>query len=179
VVITLIDVVANAGPDGSDCKAENLSLQATGQGTWTVISGNVSLSSNTSPNPVINNIAEGENILIWTVEEGGCSVSDTVVLELLPVSECVDSIKIPTGFSPNGDGVNDNFQILGIELYPNNELTIFNRWGNVVYFKQNYLNEWNGSNSNGEPLPDATYFVIFTSEDKKYQYSGYVDLRRQ
>ncbi|MFN5070056.1 MAG: hypothetical protein ACK5FC_09245 [Bacteroidota bacterium] len=41
------------------------------------------------------------------------------------------------------------------------------------------MNEWNGSNSNGEPLPDATYFVIFTSEDKKYQYSGYVDLRRQ
>ncbi len=179
VNVTFVPITANAGPDGSDCEKENLLLQATGQGTWSVIEGNVSLSSNTDPNAIINNIAQGENVLIWTVSQGGCTATDTLVLTLLPISECIDSIKIPTGFSPNGDGVNDNFQILGIELYPNNELTIFNRWGNVVYFKQNYLNEWNGNNLNGEPLPDATYFVIFTSEEKNYKYSGYVDLRRQ
>ena len=177
--MTFINIVANAGPDASDCKKENLLLHATGQGTWSVIGGSVSLSSNTDPTATVTNAAHGENVLVWTVTQGGCTATDTVVLTLRPVIDCIDSIKIPTGFSPNTDGVNDNFEIVGIELYPNNELTIFNRWGNVVYYKKNYHNEWNGTNLNGEPLPDATYFVIFTSEEKNYKYSGYVDLRRQ
>ena len=179
VIVTFINIVANAGPDASDCKKENLLLHATGQGTWSVIGGSVSLSSNTDPTATVTNAAHGENVLVWTVTQGGCTATDTVVLTLRPVIDCIDSIKIPTGFSPNTDGVNDNFEIVGIELYPNNELTIFNRWGNVVYYKKNYHNEWNGTNLNGEPLPDATYFVIFTSEEKNYKYSGYVDLRRQ
>ena len=93
--------------------------------------------------------------------------------------ECADSILIPTGFSPNGDGSNDGFVILGLSKYPNNELRIFNRWGNLVYLKTNYNNEWRGENTNGDALPDGTYFVIFTSPDNGgVDYSGYVDLRR-
>ena len=88
-------------------------------------------------------------------------------------------LEMPSGFSPNIDGSNDYFVVKGIEAYPKNEITIFNRWGNIVYQKSNYNNEWEGKNLNGDELPDATYFVIFTTQDtENITLTGYVDLRR-
>ena len=64
---------------------------------------------------------------------------------------------IPTGFSPNGDGTNDYWQIVGIDNYPNNTITIFNRLGIKVFSSTNYKNDWNGF-FNGKVVPDGTYF---------------------
>jgi len=66
--------------------------------------------------------------------------------------------------------------ILGIAKYAQNTFKVFNRWGNLVYDKDNYNNEWNGQNNAGEDLPNGTYFVIFESGDK--EVNTYVDLRR-
>ena len=63
----------------------------------------------------------------------------------------------PTGFSPNGDGINDYWQIVGIDNYPNNTITIFNRLGIKVFSSSNYKNDWNGF-FNGKVVPDGTYF---------------------
>ena len=69
-------------------------------------------------------------------------------------------------FSPNGDGVNDFLIINCIESYPNNTLRIYNRWGNIVYEKRGYNNEFEGI-SNGratvnvsEKLPVGTYYYV-------------------
>ena len=88
---------------------------------------------------------------------------------------------MPEGISPNGDGQNDYFVIKGIEAYPNNELTIYNRWGNIVYQKNNYENEWEGENTGGDPLPDGVYFAVFrpTLSPGSEPLTGYVDLRRK
>ncbi|MFD2588983.1 gliding motility-associated C-terminal domain-containing protein [Croceitalea marina] len=74
-------------------------------------------------------------------------------------------------FSPNGDGVNETFVIDCISKYPNNTLKIYNRWGNIVYEKQGYNNEFNGT-SNGraviqkqEFLPVGTYYYILNLGD--------------
>jgi gliding motility-associated-like protein len=83
---------------------------------------------------------------------------------------------MPTGITPNGDGLNDFFVIHGIEAFPDNTFTVFNRWGNVVYQKDGYANEWNGINSNGDALPDATYFVILEITNGEV-LKGYVDVR--
>lgn len=64
---------------------------------------------------------------------------------------------IPTGISPNGDGINDYWQIIGIENYSNNSVSIFNRTGVKVYSAKNYKNDWNGY-YDGKPVPDGTYF---------------------
>ena len=76
-------------------------------------------------------------------------------------------IFIPSGFSPDGDGVNDGFVIKGIENYPNNVLRIYNRWGNIVYEKSPYDNSWKGNSQNVPGvvlsdgiLPNGTYFYI-------------------
>ncbi|MGJ8683932.1 MAG: gliding motility-associated C-terminal domain-containing protein [Nonlabens sp.] len=75
-----------------------------------------------------------------------------------------DCLKIPEGFSPNNDGVNDTFEIECIELYPDSELKIFNRHGSIVYEATGYHNDWNGIPNRGilhnssELLPVGTYF---------------------
>ena len=64
---------------------------------------------------------------------------------------------IPTGISPDGDGINDYWQIIGIENYPNNSVSIFNRTGVKIFSATNYKNDWNGY-YNGKPIPDGIYF---------------------
>ena len=64
---------------------------------------------------------------------------------------------IPNAFSPNGDGINDFWEILGLQNYPGNKLEVFNRLGIKLYETDNYQNDWYGT-YNGEKLPDGTYF---------------------
>jgi len=79
------------------------------------------------------------------------------------------------GFSPNNDGINDFFVVEGLEDTDAEELSIFNRWGNLVFFAKDYQNNWDGT-WNGEDLPDGTYFyVIEVSGDS---YEGFIQLQR-
>ena len=92
-------------------------------------------------------------------------------------------LNIPQGFSPNGDGVNDVFVIRGIERYPNNEFTIINRWGNIVYKANGYQNTWNGKATEGvkfggDDLPEGTYFYILDLGNGDKPYKGYIYLNR-
>lgn len=87
-------------------------------------------------------------------------------------------IEMPTAFSPNGDGANDLFVIHGLEEYPKNTLTVVNRWGNVVFDRFNYANNWAGENLEGQPLPDGTYFVRLAVNGGEITWQGFVELRR-
>ena len=75
-----------------------------------------------------------------------------------------DELFIPNAFSPNGDEVNDFWEILGLQNYPGNKLEVYNRLGVKLYETDNYQNDWNGT-FNGESLPDGTYFYqLYLSE---------------
>lgn len=103
----------------------------------------------------------------------GCDTS-TVCIWI----KCSDII-IFTAVSPNGDGVNDNFHIGGIEEYPDNELMIFNRWGNKVYQTEGYENDWNGRWQDDREVPDGTYFYILKLNDRENRtFNGYFELYR-
>jgi large repetitive protein len=86
------------------------------------------------------------------------------------------TVKVYTGFSPNGDGINDVFQIDNVQYHPDNTLTVFNRWGNTVYLKNGYNNTWKGT-YNDNPLPDGTYFYLLEIKGEKVK-SGYVEIRK-
>ena len=75
-------------------------------------------------------------------------------------------------------GRNDFFIVKGIDDYPDNSIVVYNRWGNLVYDKSGYANDWDGSNNDGEPLPAGTYFVIFKVRTIDKIITTYVDLRR-
>ena len=83
------------------------------------------------------------------------------------------------GLSPNGDGKNDVYRILGLEQYPDHTLTIVNRWGDEVYKAAPYGNDWDGQYQ-GKALPEGTYFYILTldPDDSKAVLSGAITLRR-
>ncbi|GAA4914128.1 CshA/CshB family fibrillar adhesin-related protein [Mucilaginibacter defluvii] len=84
--------------------------------------------------------------------------------------------KIPTLFTPNGDGINDVFEIRGLEQYSQNKLSIINRWGNEVYKATNYQNNWAGTGLN-----EGTYYYILQVQDsmgKWNVYKGYITLMR-
>lgn len=94
---------------------------------------------------------------------------------------------IPEAFSPNGDGVNDKFEIQGLAKYQTVEIEIFNRWGNIVYQSKNYgegkgkSGFWDGTATSGlrvgsGPVPSGTYYYILTLGGKeKISKSVYLD----
>jgi len=88
-------------------------------------------------------------------------------------------IQMPTGLSPNGDGLNDFFVIRGLDFCEHVTLRVFNRWGNEVYQMHDYDNSWDGTNRQQEPLPQGTYYILLTLHDSGSSVAGYVDLRRQ
>jgi gliding motility-associated-like protein len=108
---------------------------------------------------------------VTITDDHGCS------LPLIFILDGPDVLEMPSGFTPNDDGQNDLFVVHGIDGYPNNQLTVFNRWGNVVFDQLNYSNNWNGENQQGRPLPDGTYFVVLKLGDA-ITLQHYVDLRR-
>jgi gliding motility-associated-like protein len=94
------------------------------------------------------------------------------------------NVIIPESFTPDGDGINDEFVIEGIELFPNNKLTIFNRWGVLVFEESQYQNNWDGKTQStftvgGNDLPTATYYYVFDTKDEiKGIITGYIYLQR-
>jgi len=116
-----------------------------------------------------------------TVGFNGCTSepSDVTVV----VNICPDDFFIPEGFSPNGDGINDYFVIIGIENYPDNTMVIFNRWGNKVFEASPYVNTWDGTNTfgltvGGNQLPIGTYFYLLDLGDKSDVIKGSIYLNR-
>ena len=102
-------------------------------------------------NGQVSNDVEPADVLFE--EEGDYDVM--LVADIYPeLNICADTffftisahndIFIPNGISPNGDGINDALMIKGLELYPDNEIAIFNRWGNQVYSASPYTNDWDG-----------------------------------
>jgi gliding motility-associated-like protein len=78
-------------------------------------------------------------------------------------------------FTPNSDGVNDEFKFLSIELKPEEyEWNIFNRWGQSVFHTKNYLEAWNGGAHNqSAPLPDGNYYYQL-----KLRYCGDIQVNK-
>ncbi len=88
-------------------------------------------------------------------------------------------LQVAQGFSPNGDGRNDAFRILGLDLYPSHSLLVVNRWGDEVFRAAPYRNDWDGD-YRGKPLPEGTYFYWLTldPDDPRAVLSGAITLRR-
>jgi large repetitive protein len=85
------------------------------------------------------------------------------------------------GFSPDKDGMNEYFIIHDIEKYPNNDVILWNRWGNQVGSIKGYNNldkAWDGT-WNGKNVPDGTYFYIINFNDGVTKpVAGYVQIHR-
>src|SRR5690606_21270630 len=99
---------------------------------------------------------------------GNCSTATVTVTVVNP-------LKIPNVFTPNGDGQNDRFEIIGIEGFDHIEVLIFNRWGNEVYRSDDYRNDWEGRD-----LTEGTYYYLITTHLGNTQevHKGWVLIKR-
>ncbi len=117
-------------------------------------------------------IAKGFDPKNNPVEDISGSSNDTDDKNYTPL---VDTFFIPNVFTPNGDGINDTFEIFGIYNFKNVEIEIFNRWGNQVYKNLNYKNEWLA-----EGLNEATYYytIKLKTFDNIKTVNGWVLVKR-
>ncbi|MNK40858.1 PKD domain protein [compost metagenome] len=125
----------------------------------------------------INAIADTENykptanndkIYIVATNTEGCQSIDELKLK---DAGCV----VPRGISPNGDGMNDTFDLSAFDV---KRLEVFNRYGQEVYSQENYTDQWYGQGSNGDELPTGTYYYMIqpvTGEKK----TGWVYINRE
>jgi len=108
----------------------------------------------------------------------------SVTVSLTDCTLTPDGLKIPDGFSPNGDGVNDTFQIVDIEFsFPNYTLEIFNRYGNVMFKGDNNKPAWDGKNSNssfisGDAPAGVYFYIIYYNKDNLPPRQGQLYLNR-
>lgn len=84
---------------------------------------------------------------------------------------------VPNVFTPNGDGINDHWDIKFPESYLNNVVYVYNRYGERVYSTNNYSIPWDGTR-NGTNLPDGTYYYIINSDSGQWIGTGFVTIIR-
>jgi gliding motility-associated-like protein len=105
---------------------------------------------------------------ITTVEYEVCSVTcpDLCSQATLTIRADPSGVtpEVYNAISPNGDGMNDRFVFTLLELrpdeFPDNEIIIFNRWGDIIYEAKPYNNDWDGTSNAGTLVPEGTYYYI-------------------
>ncbi|MBK0402939.1 gliding motility-associated C-terminal domain-containing protein [Adhaeribacter sp. BT258] len=170
VNVNVREATADAGEDVDVISGKSTALK--GQGgvsyKWFPAEG---LSNPNIANPV----ATPDKTSTYTLEvvsESGCVSTDEVTVTVLP------KIKIVNTFTPNNDGINDTWEIKGLEEYRNCRIEIFNRWGAKVYESTGYPQPWNGVSQNGEQLPIATYYYIIYLNKTEAPLSGNINIVR-
>jgi gliding motility-associated-like protein len=107
-----------------------------------------------------------------TASNGSCpSLPVTIEVDCIVTNAC----QIPQGISPNGDQLND---VWDIEFLDAKRVEIFNRYGMIVYDKDNYRKEFGGISNDGQTLADGTYFWIIYFEDKESK-AGWLYINRE
>ncbi|GAB4446830.1 MAG: hypothetical protein OHK0036_00270 [Bacteroidia bacterium] len=124
------------------------------------------LSNPNSSNPVTSTTVTATYTVIVT-DANGCTNWDTVTVYVYP------EIVVPNGFSPNGDGKNDFWVIDNIQQFPDNEVEIYNRWGEKLFYAKGYKNDFDGK-YNGKDLPVGTYYYVINLNTPLYPkpYTG-------
>jgi gliding motility-associated-like protein len=121
--------------------------------------------------------------IVYTVcsADGMCTKA-TLHITVVPMPEMI----APQAITPNGDGKNDTLIFRGLPaLNIENRLTIYNRWGNIVFSTGNYQNNWSGQTDNAfgamatdKQLPDGTYYYILDFFGARPNLGNYVYLDR-
>jgi gliding motility-associated-like protein len=169
ITISIVNAnLANAGADVTITQFETTNLNGSGNGIplW---HPTLDLSDSTIFTPAANPLHTISYVLTLT-DSFGCTSKDTVIVNVI--------VPVPTAITPNGDGVNDYFLIDKIGDYPQNNIVIFNRWGNVVFKEAPYTNTWNGKSKSGSDLPDGIYYHTFDFGNGEKAITGYILIKR-
>lgn len=145
------------------------------------VNGHVVVNEDNTITPAFQEDFIGSDSLIYkmTDAEGDCDTASVYFTVLKG-----DGIKlfIPNAFSPNGDGINDNFRLPQVTSDVEMSMRIFTQWGQVVYESINYSNDWDGRGNlgvyNNKELLAGTYYYVLLLGDRSDLITGYIYLSR-
>lgn len=132
--------------------------------TWSPTTG---LLNPTDFSPIAAPIAHQEYTLEIVANTSRCKASDKINVFVYP------KIDIPNSFTPNGDRINDTWELDGIDEYPNIEVKIYNRWGNEIFYSKGYSQPFDGIQE-GQRIPTGTYYYVIKPNVNLPALTGYV-----
>ncbi|MEJ6979118.1 MBG domain-containing protein [Pedobacter sp. P351] len=154
-------------------KGETALLTATGGGTYQwqnaqgILGGQINAALFVRPE-----VTTTYKVLVKNASN--CTTEQEVTITVNADYELVSGTNI---MSPNGDGVNDNLIIKNLDMYPKNEVKIFDRAGRLLYSQKNYTDQWDGT-LNGSPLAQDTYYYVVDFGQGIPQKKGFVSIIR-
>jgi gliding motility-associated-like protein len=163
--------VVSAGPDRVVLQGGSIIIQSvvTGNNLQYLWAPTTYLNSVTTATPTASNMQDDITYKLTVTAIGGCKTEDEVFVKVLKAP------KIPNTFSPNNDGINENWIIEYLDTYPDNRVQVFTRAGQLVFESRGYKTPWNGT-MNGKTLPIDTYYYIIEPGTGRKPITGYVTI---
>ena len=168
VTVELVDFEASAGQDTCIAEGASVELQASGGNRYRWLEGEYPVSSPNIANPMVQP-ADSAWFVVEIFGPAGCVLLDSVLVEV--ATNPLRSIMPINLVTPNGDGKNDILFFKNLTKFPDNQLIVWNRWGQVVYEKEAYQQDderWNGTSPSG-PLPDGEYYYMLEVNGERIQ----------
>lgn len=172
VAISVYALTVNAGPDMTIQPGESVQLNGSSSSATFIWSPAFGVSDTNSLTPFVS--PEITTVYALTATENGCTLQDQVVISV------ASPLFFPNTFSPDNDGTNDTWEIIGINVYTDCFVKIFDRWGQEVFQSVGYSSgkAWDGTH-NGNPLNEGVYFYIIELRDAEEQvFNGSITLVR-
>jgi gliding motility-associated-like protein len=166
-VTVLTRPVAHAGPDKQITEGESVVLEGSMAGDtsshyWTPA---IYINNPLLLKPTVNPVSDFTYTLHVASGNGCGTASDDVFVRVFK------KISIPNAFSPNGDGINDTWNVDALDSYPESENSVFNRYGQRVFYSRGYSRPWDGR-YNGKPVPVGTYYYVIDRKNNFPLLSG-------
>lgn len=160
--LTVVELKATAGQDTCIAKGTTAMLNATGGASYEWELSEYPLSDYHIPNPGTEPLDSAYYVVTITGPYG-CSLRDSVLVAVAS-GDPRAHIQPVNILTPNGDGKNDVLKFAGLEKYSKNKLSVFNRWGNIVFTQLHYDNNWDGTYK-GRRLPEGVYYYVLQIND--------------
>jgi len=174
VIINPLPLVHSSNRDTTIAYGKSLQLFATGAThyTWTPVG---SLSDPNSPAPMASP-KQTTTYIVSGMDSNGCVARDTVLVNV----DYTNHLLIPSGFTPNNDGINDVFHIVNPSFQKLLEFRVFNRWGQEVFSTTDINGGWDGKWKGVEqPIGTYQYLIRVGTQDGNLDtYKGSVNLIR-
>jgi gliding motility-associated-like protein len=146
-----------------------------------LINGTLRVNTNNTVTAIFNSRYEGPDSALYRVCDANDDC-DTALVFFNVTYQSGESMFVPTGISPNGDGLNDEFYIPDLKGYANLQIQVFTQWGNLVYDDNQYQNNWNGyankGNQSGNLLPAGVYYYLIKAVGSDINLAGYLFINR-
>jgi gliding motility-associated-like protein len=161
--------VSFAGPDKKIFEGESVTLEGAASGapysySWSPASF---MNNATLLHPLVSPLSDITYTLSVQSTRGCGIATDKVFVRVYK------KVTVPNAFSPNGDGINDTWQVQALETYPESITEVHNRYGQLVFRSTGYNVPWNGTYNN-KPLASGTYYYVINLKNETPLLTGWV-----